>query len=93
MTQKLVDGVLLDLTPEEEAERGQEYAAYQAAAGDRAMTALRAERNARLTACDWTQVADAPVDQLAWAAYRQQLRDYPETVSDPLSPPPWPVSP
>lgn len=36
---------------------------------------VRAERNALLAASDWTQVADAPVDQAAWAAYRQELRD------------------
>lgn len=38
----------------------------------------RAERLRRLTACDWTQAADAPLDDLAkaaWAAYRQALRD------------------
>lgn len=38
---------------------------------------VRAERNRRLTESDWTQVADAPVDQAAWAAYRQALRDIP----------------
>jgi len=27
---------------------------------------------------DWTQVADAPVDQSAWADYRQALRDVPQ---------------
>lgn len=37
--------------------------------------AVRAERNAKLAATDWTQVADAPVDQQAWATYRQALRD------------------
>lgn len=31
-----------------------------------------------LVASDWTQVADAPVDQGAWATYRQALRDIPE---------------
>ena len=36
---------------------------------------VRIERNAFLAQSDWTQVADAPVDQAAWAAYRQQLRD------------------
>jgi hypothetical protein len=36
---------------------------------------VREERNARLAACDWTQVADAPVDREAWAVYRQALRD------------------
>ena len=42
----------------------------------------RQQRNALLAASDWTQVADAPVDQQAWAAHRQQLRDLPETVTD-----------
>ena len=36
---------------------------------------IRAERNAKLVASDWTQVADAPVDAAAWADYRQGLRD------------------
>lgn len=36
---------------------------------------VRSERNGLLTASDWTQVADAPVDKAAWAAYRQALRD------------------
>ena len=36
---------------------------------------IRAERNARLAASDWTQLPDAPVDAAAWATYRQALRD------------------
>lgn len=36
---------------------------------------VRAERNDKLSASDWTQVADAPVDKAAWATYRQALRD------------------
>jgi hypothetical protein len=35
----------------------------------------RARRNQLLRDSDWTQVADAPVDQAVWAAYRQALRD------------------
>ena len=52
----------------------------------------RAQRNILLSASDWTQVADAPVDQAAWAVYRQALRDitvqsgFPETIN-------WPVAP
>lgn len=38
---------------------------------------VRAERNRKLTASDWTQVDDAPVDKAAWATYRQALRDVP----------------
>lgn len=56
------------------------------------MADVRKERNARLTASDWTQVADAPVDQAAWAAYRQALRDLPSVYSG-EGPIPWPVAP
>jgi hypothetical protein len=36
---------------------------------------VRYKRNMLLTQSDWTQLADAPVDNLAWAVYRQSLRD------------------
>lgn len=49
---------------------------------DEEIYAARQERNALLTASDWTQVADAPVDQAAWAAYRQALRDLPANTAD-----------
>lgn len=44
---------------------------------------VRQERNAMLSSCDWTQVADAPVDSLAWAVYRQKLRELPGQVGFP----------
>jgi hypothetical protein len=53
---------------------------------------IRAQRNALLAASDWTQVADAPVDQTAWAAYRQALRDIPDQAGFPASVE-WPVAP
>ena len=40
---------------------------------------MRNHRNHLLKESDWTQVADAPVDQQAWATYRQTLRDFPAT--------------
>lgn len=52
----------------------------------------RTERARLLAASDWTQVADAPVDQAAWATYRQALRDvtsqagFPWTVQWPTQP-------
>lgn len=49
-------------------------------------------RNTRLSASDWTQVPDAPVDQTAWATYRQALRDLPATTEDPANPV-WPIPP
>jgi hypothetical protein len=39
---------------------------------------VRILRDKLLAECDWTQVADAPVDQQAWAEYRQLLRDLPQ---------------
>ena len=53
---------------------------------------LREDRNKALVASDWTQVADAPVDQAAWATYRQQLRDLPNNTEDPANPA-WPTKP
>jgi hypothetical protein len=46
-------------------------------------TQARTQRDAMLTASDWTQVADAPVDQSAWATYRQALRDVPNQAGFP----------
>jgi hypothetical protein len=53
---------------------------------------VRYQRNALLAACDWTQLADAPVDDLAWAVYRQALRDIPDQAGFPASVE-WPVAP
>ena len=36
---------------------------------------IRSQRTDKLKDSDWTQVADAPVNQAAWATYRQALRD------------------
>ena len=44
---------------------------------------LRYWRDGELSRTDWTQVADAPVDQAAWATYRQALRDLPASTADP----------
>lgn len=53
--------------------------------------AVRAERNEKLAACDWTQLPDAPVDKAAWATYRQELRDI-TLQSDPFNII-WPTAP
>ena len=53
---------------------------------------MRDQRNEKLKDCDWTQLADAPVDQAAWSTYRQALRDitlqsgFPWEIQ-------WPVAP
>ena len=46
---------------------------------------VREERSQRLAECDWTQLPDAPVDQEAWASYRQQLRDITDNITDPFN--------
>lgn len=59
------------------------------------LIALRRRRDALLTASDWTQVPDAPFpaeQRAAWAAYRQALRDLPETTTD-LAAVEWPAAP
>jgi hypothetical protein len=45
--------------------------------------AIRADRNKRISDCDWTQVEDSPVDKAAWATYRQSLRDIPQQAGFP----------
>lgn len=53
--------------------------------------AMRAERDKKLAACDWTQSADVQQsesilleqDKIDWAAYRQELRDLPQNTEDP----------
>lgn len=52
----------------------------------------RLQRDAALTVCDWTQLPDAPVDQSAWRAYRQALRDLPSQPGFP-SDTAWPAEP
>lgn len=55
---------------------------------------IRAERNAKLAASDWTQLPDSPISNVAtqaWATYRQALRDITEQ-SDPFSIT-WPEEP
>lgn len=93
----LVDGVQMSIPADvgnrhyrELLEQGIEIAPYV----EPAPTAdqVRAERDRLLAESDWTQVADAPVDQAAWATYRQALRDVPEQQGFPHDVI-WPVKP
>lgn len=45
------------------------------AAKEKQKVLVRNRRNALLAESDWTQLSDAPVDAMAWAGYRQALRD------------------
>ena len=44
---------------------------------------IRGRRNNLLASSDYTQVLDFTGDRQAWAAYRQQLRDIPQTFTNP----------
>lgn len=47
---------------------------------------VRADRNQRLADCDWTQLADSPLDadvKLAWQLYRETLRMVPQQAGFP----------
>ena len=43
---------------------------------------IRATRNQILRDTDWTMTTGATVDQAQWAAYRQVIRDIPQTYKD-----------
>ena len=53
----------------------EQEAAYKAIKDAEQASAVRKSRGEKLSECDWTQVADAPVDKTVWATYRQALRD------------------
>ena len=83
-TDTTVDGVTTTAADNE--------AAYKAAKDTEQAKSLRQQRGEKLKDSDWTQVADAPVDQAAWAEYRQALRDitaqagFPWTIDWPEQP-------
>ena len=50
---------------------------YPDATDEQKWEQIRAWRNYELARTDWTQLDDVPVDKLAWATYRQALRNLP----------------
>ena len=70
----------------------QHETAYKAQKDAEQAKSVRASRDEKLKDCDWTQVADAPVDKAVWATYRQALRDvttqtgFPWTITWPDEP-------
>jgi len=76
----------------EDATAVEQEAAYKAQKDAEFATNARNQRDTLLTQTDWTQVADAPVDKAAWAAYRQALRDVPQQIGFPTTIT-WPEKP
>ena len=91
---KVVNGVRMDLTPEEETARDAEEALWAAGAFDRAIAGLRDDRNRRLSSTDWYALQDVTMSD-AMTAYRQDLRDLPAglTTVEQVEAVSWPVKP
>lgn len=81
----------IPFTPEEEARRDAEIAAWEAGASDRKAASIREERNKLLSATDWRALADQTLSN-EWRDYRQALRDISsqETFPDEVV---WPTEP
>ena len=91
---KMVNGVRMNLTPEEEAARDAEEALWAAGAFDRAIAGLRSDRTSKLASTDWYALQDVTMSD-AMTAYRQDLRDLPAgltTVAE-VEAVSWPVKP
>jgi len=86
---KCVDG---ELVPYDE----NDWAMYEKDVAERSKNLavfVRANRNERPFACDWTQMPDYNgADKAVWAAYRQALRDIPQQPGFPENVT-WPVPP
>ena len=88
---KMVDGVVIDFTPEEETARDAEELAWTNAKPAREMTSIREHRNRLLTETDWRAFPDVTMSD-EWKTYRQELRDIPasNTVYEDVT---WPTKP
>jgi hypothetical protein len=71
---KLVNGVQVQLTAEEEAARDTEEAAWAAGAFDRAIADVRAKRDRLIAQTDYLALSDNTLTD-AMTTYRQALRD------------------
>ena len=91
---KMVDGVTIQLTADEETARDNEEAAWAAGEDTRALAGMREERNRLLTASDWYGVSDLTMSD-DMTTYRQDLRDLPagKTTKAHVDAATWPTKP
>ena len=85
---RIEDGLGIPMNPENR--HYQEYLEWRAEGNtplpaDNAVTwdTIRAKRSQLIRDSDWTMTPGATVDQAQWSAYRQILRDLPQTYSNP----------
>ena len=72
-----------------------EETAYRTSIDNQVAASVRAERDRKLAACDWTVLTDSPMsdtDKAAWTSYRQSLRNLPTSEGFPHTME-WPSEP
>ena len=91
---KMVDGVSVQLTAEEETARDNEEAAWAAGEDARALAGMREERNRLLAETDWYAVSDRTLSA-DMTTYRKDLRDLPagKTTKAHVDAITWPTKP
>lgn len=91
-TPALVDNTWTQTWVQSDKYTAEELTAYNAKKEVDKRQEVRNVRTSLLNKCDWTQMADAPVDKEVWAFYRQCLRDITTSAGFPWTIE-WPVSP
>lgn len=81
MTTKLVNGIRVEMTADEEAARQAQETAWNNGAFDRALEEVRQKRNALLAETDHLALSDNTLTT-EMTTYRQSLRDITNNVDD-----------
>tara|TARA_A100001011_G_C14070721_1_gene740164 strand:- start:9 stop:311 length:303 start_codon:yes stop_codon:yes gene_type:complete len=100
MTKRYLNGVLVDLTADEETEFSNNNSQWAADSANRAMSNLRLERNRKLVETDFYGNSDVTMSS-DMTTYRQALRDLPSNyttddsgaLKEDLSNLTWPTKP
>ena len=91
---KMVDGVSIQLTADEETARDNEEAAWAAGENGRSLAQMREDRNRLLADTDFYALSDVTMVD-AMTTYRQDLRDLPsgKTTKAHVDAATWPTKP
>ena len=91
---KMVDGVSIQLTAEEETARDNEEASWAAGENDRALAGMRQDRNRLLAETDFYALSDVTMSS-DMTTYHQALRDLPsgKTTKADVDGATWPTKP
>ena len=91
---KMVDGVSIQLTADEETARDNEEAAWAAGENGRSLAGMREDRNRLLADTDFYALSDVTMSD-AMTTYRQDLRDLPsgKTTKAHVDGATWPTKP